>query len=148
MLPANPDAVGDLTSSENYRLIAAVRTTRVNSDNTTQPIIQVTAQSLGYLVTYTWFMTVQTWDVDGPRPAIALKTGQVNQICAHAHVIGFRSVQDFDASRLLVNFAVITVGTDDGAIQDETQYRMDQIGLPGVFGAIDAVWTRLVGVGA
>lgn len=126
-----------------YTLIAAVIAPRITGDNTTADVVVVTAMSQLYGVTYTWFVDPKNWTTDGGPPLIQEKTGQVNAIMAHAHVIGFRTVQDQDASRLLVNYAVITVGTSDGQIQDEVSVRMDSIGTPAAFGAIDSTWDRL-----
>lgn len=134
---------GGSTATIDYTLIAAVPTTRVTGDNSTQDVISVTAKSQLFGVTYSWFVEPSSWNEDGGPPLIEEKTGQVNAIMQHAHVIGFRTVQDQDASRLLVNFGVITVGTQDGAIQDEVQVRMDQLGTPAAFGAIDATWNKL-----
>lgn len=121
---------------------------RVNQNNTFTPLIVVTATSVRYGVTFTWAMRRQTWIEDGGPPAIALKTGQVNAICGHEHVQDFWTEQDTGPSKQLYNFAVIAVGTDDGAAVELVRWRMDQIGLPGVFGAIDAAWARIVAAGA
>lgn len=153
MLPVNPDFEGAPAESAAYNLIGAARTSRVTSDNTVQDIIQVTAQSQMFLVTFTWFVDPVHWKADGAPGLVGLKTTQVNAICGHDHVIGFRTTQDQDASRLLVNYAIITVGTDDGRIQDENSpdfhpVRMDQLGTPAPVAAADAMWHTLAAVGA
>lgn len=151
---AQPDSGGNIAADDAYTLVAVAPTSRVTSDNTVQDIIQVTARSQKYGVTFTWFETPQTWRSEAAVPAITLRTEQVNQICAADHVIGFRTTQDQNASRLLVNYAVISVGTDDGALYDETQVEMDRLGLPAAFQAVADTWKRLVanagegGVGA
>jgi hypothetical protein len=137
---------GGSTATIDYTLIAAVKTPRVTGDNTVQDVIAVTAQSDLYGVTYSWFVEPENWTVDGGPPLIQEKTGQVNAIMQHAHVIGFRSQQDQDASRLLVNYGIVTVGNDDGSIQDEVSIRMDMLGTPAAFTAIDATWAKLVAV--
>lgn len=131
-----------------YNLISTTRTNRVNADNSTQPIVQVTAQSQQYLVTYTFFISASTWDTDGGPPLIAERTSWVNEVCAYRHVQAFWTEQDQDSSQLLVNFAVITVGTDDGSITDQTRVRMDHLNDPATFGQIDATWKRLQAAGA
>jgi hypothetical protein len=133
---------------EAYRLVGTNRTFRVNPDNTFTPVIFVTASSRLYGVSYTWTLLASTWDEDGGPPLIALKTSQVNALCGHDHVQDFRTEQDQGPSQELLNFAVITVGTDDGAVTDEARVRMDAIGLPSAFAACDAVWARLVKAGA
>jgi hypothetical protein len=137
------EAGGGSTASIAYALVAAAPTSRVASDNTIQDVIQVTATSILHGVTYTWFVTPQAWTTDGGPPLIQEKTGQVNAVMDADHVQGFRTVQEQNASRLLVNFAVIAVGTDDGLIYDEVQVEMDKLGTPAVFGAITATWDRL-----
>jgi hypothetical protein len=146
----DPDAVGGGGSptGANYRLISTQRTFRVNADQSTTPVINVTAQSLAYGVQFTWTMLAQTWDVSGGPPAVSLKTSEVDQICGHDHVQDFRSEQDQGPSQQLYNYAVITVGTDDQAITDEARIRMDSIGSPGAFAAIDKVWGLLTAAGA
>jgi hypothetical protein len=136
------------TATGAYILVGTARTFRVNSDQTTTPIVHVTATSKTYGVTFSWDMLASVWDDDGGPPLIAERTGQVDEICGHAHVQGFRSEADLDASQLLYNYGVITVGTDDQAITDEARVRMDHLGLPSTFGTIDAVWKRLVKAGA
>lgn len=129
-------------------LVGSVRTNRVNSDQTTTPVVNVTAQSTTFGVQFTWTVLAATWDADGPAGVIPLKTAEVNQICAHPHVQDFRTETDQGPSQVLYNYAVITVGTDDQAITDEVRQRMDQIGLPAVFGKIDHVWSQLAAAGA
>jgi hypothetical protein len=147
LAPVDGGAAGG-GASEAYTLVGSLRTFRVRADNTTQPIQQVTAQSKQYGVTYTWFIDGHTWDTDSGPPLIADKTGYVNEICGHAHVQGFRTEQDQDQSQLLENFAVITVGTDDGSVTDEARVHMDTLETQAPYTAIDAVWKRLVAAGA
>lgn len=149
-MEVNPGS-GVITEGANtaYNLISAARLPRVNSDNTVTNVIQVTAQSILYLVTYTWFVETATWDGDGGPNAIELKTADVNQVCGYQHVIGFRTQQDQDASQLLENYAIVTVGTADGSIQDDAPpIEMLNINTPATFTAIDTVWKRLQAAGA
>lgn len=148
MLEKIPGDQGDYPSSSAYKLIAVARTSRAVSNTDVQNVVQVSAQSDLYHVTYTWFVDPSNWTAGTNAGLIGAKTAEVNQVCAHEHVIGFRTVQDQDASRLLVNFAVITVGTDDGSIQDDVVVRMDRINNPGTFAQIDAMWQTLVEAGA
>ena len=136
---------GDISADTAYTLIATQRTFRVNPDGSTTPVINVTAQSQKYGVTYTWTMRASTWDTDGGPPLISLKTEEVNAICGHEHVQDFRTETDQGPSQQLYNYAVVTVGTDDGAITDEVRVRMDHIGDPSAFAAIDADWNRIAG---
>ena len=152
MLPINPDSGGTSPEEAAYTLVGAARTSRVVGDNNIQDVISVTAQSKMFLVTYTWFVDPANWNASGAPGIVGTKTAEVNVVCAHDHVIGFRTMQDQDASRLLVNYAIITVGTDDGGIQDENSpsyhpVRMDQLGTPAPFNAIDAVWGTLAALG-
>jgi hypothetical protein len=144
---------GDLTTDgttpdEAYTLIATDRTFRVNADQSTTQIVNITAQSKLYGVQFTWTVLAATFDTDGPAAFIPLKTAEVNTICGHPHVQDFRSEVDQGASLVLYNYAVITVGTDDGAITNEVRQRMDQIGTPQVFAKIDAAWKNLAAAGA
>jgi len=142
-----PDG-GDVGAPGRYNLLGVVNTFRVNQNNTTTPLIELSAYSTLYGVTYTWAVTKATYVADGGDVLASEKTAQVEAICADAHVQGFRTEKEEDASGLLYNYAVITVGTDDGAIADSTSVRMDQLGTPGAFQAIADCWARLVKTGA
>ena len=131
-----------------YTLVGVVNTFRVNQNNTTTPIVQLTASSAAYLVTFTWDVTTATYLADGGANLAQQKVGEVDAICGAAHVQGFRTEQEQDASQILYNYAVITVGTDDQAITDQVSVRMDHIGQPAAFAAIAACWERLVAAGA
>lgn len=132
-----------------YTLVGQQRTFRVNtSANTFTPIVNVTVQSVAYGVQYTWTVLAKTVDDDGLPSVAEQKTGEVNQICSTDHVQDFRTEQDQGPSQVLYNYAVITVGTDDGAITDEVRVRMDLINQPSAFAAITACWNRLVAAGA
>ncbi len=131
-----------------YTLVGSVRGERANQDGTFTPIVTVTAQSATYGVVFTFTVLASTWDADGGPPLIEEKTGEVDAVCAHPHVVDFRTEQDQGPSQVLYNYAVITVGTADLAITDDTRVRMDHLGLPSTFGAIDAVWNRLAAAGA
>jgi hypothetical protein len=131
-----------------FVLIASMRTFRVNADQTTTPVVNVTAQSVAFGVQFTWTVLASTWDADGPAAFVPLKTAEVNTICAHPHVQDFRTETDQGPSQVLYNFAVITVGTDDQAITDEVRVRMDHINDPSTFASIDHVWSQLAAAGA
>lgn len=137
------EAPGGSGATYAYTLVAAAPTSRIAGDNTIQDVIQVTAQSQLYGVTFTWFVEPKNWTTDGGPPLIQAKTEEVNAIMEAAHVIGFRTVQDQNASRLLVNYGVIEVGTSDGSIYDEVRVPMDQLNTPAAFAAIQDTWDRL-----
>ena len=146
LVPA--DTGGGSPDTSAYNLIGAVQTSRVKSDNTTQQVVLITAQSKLYLVTYSWFVSPEAWGLEARDAIIGPKTADVNEVCSHPHVIGFRTEQDLDASQLLINNAVITVGTDDGAIQSEVRVRMDHLNDTPTFTAIDNAWKVLAAAGA
>lgn len=140
---------GSGPTTGSYTFIGAERTIRVNpSNNTFTPVVNVTAMSVTYGVTFTWTVTAKTWDNDGGPAALTQKVGEVDQICATDHVQDFRTVQNQGPSQILYNYGVVTVGTDDGAIEDEVQIRMDSLNTPAAFAAIAACWARLVAAGA
>lgn len=131
-----------------YFLRGTVNTFRTNQNNTTTALVELSCYSTLYGVTYTWAVTRATFLADGGDVLASEKTAQVEQICANVHVQGFRTEKEEDRSSLLYNYAVITVGTDDGDIADTVTVRMDQIGLPAAFELIEACWQRLVKTGA
>jgi hypothetical protein len=145
------DVVGDGGAAGNthpYQLIGSVRTFRVNNDGTFTPVVNITAVSNTYGVQFTFTILASTFDADGAPSQAALRTEWVDTIAAHDHVVGFRTEVDQGPDQILYNYAVITVGTDDGAITDEVRVRMDQLNTPAAFGAIDSAWQRLVALGA
>ena len=131
-----------------YNLVSTQRTFRVNADNSTTEVVNISAQSQLYLVYYTWTILAATFDADGAPPLVSLKTSEVNVICGHPHVQDFRTEQDQGPSDVLYNYAVVTVGTDDQAITTEVRQRMDSIDTPEVFGKIDKAWSQLQALGA
>src|SRR6201993_323807 len=106
-------------STIDYIPVSFIRTSRVNSDETVENIIQATQKSAIYGVTFTFFIASDQWEGGQGNGLIEYMTEVVNNVCAYQHVIGFRTVQDQDPSRLLVNYGVIAVGTPDGAFYDE-----------------------------
>jgi hypothetical protein len=139
---------GSDTADHPYIPISSARTFRVNNDGTFTPVVNVTAASATYGVQFTFTILASTWDTDGGPPLTAERAGEVDEVCAHPHVVGFRTETDQGSDQVLYNYAVITVGTDDGAITDETRVRMDQLGGGATFAQIDATWKRLQAWGA
>lgn len=129
-------------------LVGAQRGSRPNPDNTLTQIVTITATSDTYGVWFSFAVLAVTFDADGAPALLGQKVTEVDAICAHPHVQGFRTEQDQGPSDVLYNYAVITVGTDDLAITDAVSVRMDQINTPAAFGAIDASWGRLAALGA
>lgn len=131
-----------------YRLVGAVPTFRVNQNNTTTAIVELTAYSPLYGVQYTWDVLKTTFDRDGGKALAEQKTEQVNAVAAHPHVQALRSEKEQDRSGLLYNYLVITVGTPDLAITTDVTRRMDQLADTATAAAIDKAWKTLVAAGA
>ena len=129
-----------------YNLINANRTFRVNPDGSTTPVVNLTVQSQKYGVVYTWTMLASQWDSDQGKPNAMVKTEQVNVICGSEHVQDFRTETDQGPSQQLYNYAVITVGTDDGAVTNDFRVRMDHIGDSSTLTKIDQVWNQIAEV--
>lgn len=138
---------GDVAGAADYDIVGQLSTFQVNDNNTTTDIEQITARSKRYDVTFTFNVLQSTYQADGAPPLVALKTSEVNQICGHEHVQAVRPSQDQDANGRLFNYLVVTVGTDDRARTSEVTIRMDRIGLPSAFAAIDAAWSLLTQLG-
>ncbi len=147
-LPVVDPGGGGAAGSEGYDPIASVRTFRVLPNNETQPIQAVTVRSQLYGVVFSFFIDGHTWDTDGGPPFIHDMTGYVNNVCGEDHVIGFRTEQDLGPDQLLYNYAVITVGTEDGLLTDEARVRMDLLRTGAEVPAIAAAWGRLTAIGA
>lgn len=134
-------------TSQGYDPIASVRTFRVLPNNETQPIQAVTVRSQTYGVVFSFFIDGTTWDTDGGPPFIHDMTGYVNDVCGMDHVVGFRTEQDLGPDQLLYNYAVITVGTEDGLLTDEARVRMDLLRTGAEVPQIEAAWARLQAIG-
>lgn len=146
-MEVNPGGGGGV-GEQDFTLIGVADTFRVNQDNTTTPIVQITAFAILYGVTFTFFVTEAAFAADGARNLTNLKTADVNAVSSYAHVQAFRSEQDQDRSGLLYNYAVITVGTDDLAITKDVTQRMDEINTPATYTLIDDAWKKLQELGA
>lgn len=145
MLPTPEGAQGP---DDAYVLNGVVSTFRVNQNNTTTDLIEITATSAKYGVQFTWDLLKSTFDGEGAANAAAAKTTEVNYIAGRDHTYAVRSVADQDKSGTLYNYLVVTVGTDDGSITADVQVRMDQLQLPSSFAALDAAWANLKALGA
>lgn len=139
---------GGGTTGPNYTLNAVSRTYRVNPDQTTTPIVNITATSNLYGVVFSFTILAATFDANGAPPLVSLRTSEVDQICGHPQVQDFRTETDQGVSQVLYNFAVVTVGDAAQAYTGEVRIRMDMIGLPSAFAAIDNEWQLLVAMGA
>lgn len=145
MLPVDPNA--DTTNRPEYRIVGTTPTFRVNPDNTTTAIVQITFRSVAYDVTATFNVTQATFEADGAPPLVQLRCAQVNQIAGHAHVVGVRGEEDQGRDGNLYNYLVVTVGDADGERTSDVRIRMDHIGEPAAFGAVDRAWQLLESLG-
>jgi len=145
VLPADS---GDTAALDEYQIVSQLSTFKVNPNNTTTAIEQITARSVKYDVTFTFNVPKTTYVSDGAPPLVALKTGQVNQLAGHEHVVAVRGEEDQGLDGNLYNYLVVTVGTPDGERTSDVRIRMDNIGLPSAFGAVDAAWNTLVSLGS
>lgn len=145
MRPVDPNA--DTTATPAYQIVSTASGDRVNPDNTTTPTMSITFRSVLYDVTATFNVTQATFAADGAPPLVQLKTAQVNQIAGHEHVIGVRGEEDQGNDANLYNYLVVTVGDTDGARETDVRIRMDHIGEPAAFTAIDRAWTLLENLG-
>ena len=129
---------GSSVGSGAYDIIDQVSTVQVNPNNTVTPIEQITFRARLYDVTATFNVLASTYQADGAPGLVSEKTAQVEALCANPNVIGARGEQDQDpASTRLYNYLVLTVGTPDGARTSDVKIRMDELGLPSAFAAID-----------
>ena len=146
-MEVNPGGGGGV-GTQDFTLVGTLDTFRVNQDNTTTPLVQITAFAILYGVTFTFFVTELQFAADGALNLTNLMAADVNAVCAAPHVQAFRTEQDQDRSGLLYNYAVITVGTDDLAITKDVTQRMDSLNTPATFQLIDDAWAKLVALGA
>lgn len=141
------DGGGGVTPSH-FTLVGVVPTFRVNQNNTTTAIVEITAYSVLYGVQFTWDVLQTTFTATGAKNLAAQKTSEVNAVAEIPHVQALRSEKEQDRSGLLYNYLVITVGTPDLAITQDVTSRMDQIDSEATAAKIDTAWKQLVALGA
>lgn len=143
LVAPNGDSVGDAE----YAIVGQNSTFKVNPNNTTTAIEQITARSLKYDVTFSFNVTKHTFDNNGAQVLVAERTAQVNEIAGHDHVYAVRGEEDQGRDGNLYNYLVVTVGTPDGERTTDVRIRMDQIGTVGAFQAINTAYANLLAVG-
>jgi hypothetical protein len=136
------------TADDQFELVGVVQTFRVNANNTTTDLVEITARSVKFDVQYTWDILKSTFDAEGAANAAAEKTTEVNYIAERDHTYAVRSEPDQDKSGVLYNYLVVTVGTDDGTSTVDVNVRMDKLQDAATFGALDAAWKNLQALGA
>lgn len=139
---------GGSGSGSDVQVISSTDAFRVNNDLTETLLTLITAYSKTYGVTFSFFVLRTTFQADGAQNLAGLYGSDVDAVCGYANVQAFRTEQDQDRSRLLYNFAVITVGTPDLSFQTDVTQRMDLLNTPETFGEIDKAWQLLVNLGA
>lgn len=138
---------GGNAAPDEYQVIDSNSTFRVNPNNTTTAIEQITARSVKYDVTFTFNVLRQTFLSDGAPALAQLKTSQVNALAALAHVVGVRGDQDQGRDGNLYNYLVVTVGYPAGGPSTEVWIRMDAIGTTGAFAQVDQAWQQVQQLG-
>jgi hypothetical protein len=138
---------GGSAADDQYQVVGQVSTYRVNNNNTTTPIEQITARSIKYDVTFTFNVTQSAYLGAGAAILAQNKTSQVNALAGYDHVIGVRGEEDQGSDGNLYNYLVVTVGTPDGERSSDVRIRMDHVGDPSAFAAISRAWDLLVALG-
>lgn len=138
---------GSDVGDDAYTIVSQLSTYRVNPNNTTTPIEQITARSTKFGVTYMFNVLMATYLADGAAGLTSEKNAQVNYIAAHEHVVGVRGEQDQGPDGNLYNYLVVTVGTDDGLRTQDIRIRMDHLGDQSAFAAIEQAWARILALG-
>jgi hypothetical protein len=139
---------GGGSSPTAYELIGAISTYRNGPNQTLIPIEEISARSLLYDVSFTFDVTMTTFQGSGAQELASEKTGYVNAIGAMDHVVGLRGEQDTANDGNVYNYLVITVGTDDGLITTDVRLRMDHLGTGQEATLVDNAWTNLQALGA
>jgi hypothetical protein len=127
--------------ADTAEIIGQLSTFKVNANNTTTPIEQITARSLLYDVTFTFNVTQATYKALGAAIVVSDRTVQVNTIAGDPRVVAVRGEEDTGPDGNLYNYLVITVGTPDLARTAETRVRMDHLDAGPA--AIDAAWQQM-----
>ena len=65
---------GDAYSPSDYQIVSQTSTYKINNNNTTTPIEQITARSPKYGVVFTFNVLMATYLADGAPPLVALKS--------------------------------------------------------------------------
>lgn len=136
------------SGDDSYTPVSQASSWRVNANGTVTPVEVITVTSDKYGVTFTFTITQHEFQMDGGAGVSGERTAQVNYIATVDHVQGIRWEEDAGSDGGLYNYLVVTVGTDDGEITTDVRIRMDSIGTPGAFAAVDKAWANLVALGA
>lgn len=139
---------GESVGTDEYEIVGQNSSYRINPNNTTTPIEQITARSLKYGVTFTFNVTQATYLANSGPVLASEKTAQVNELAAVDHVIAVRGEEDQGPDGNLYNYLVVTVGTPDGERTQDVRIRMDQIGTQGAFAAVTRAWNLMNTLGA
>lgn len=143
-----PNPGGSSVGSGAYDIIGQESTVQTDGSGKTVDIEQITFRSLKYDVVATFNVLSSTYEADGAAGLVSEKTAQLEQLCAIDHVVGARGAPDQDPrSGLLFNYLVLTVGTPDYARTSEVWVRMDHLGLPAAFAAVDQAWATMQALG-
>jgi len=142
-----PVGGGEVGTSD-YQLVGAISTYRNGPNQTLVPIEEITARSTLYDVEFSFNVTMQTFTSEPTNVLASEMTAYVNEVGAHAHVVGLRGEQDTANDGNVYNYLVITVGTDDGLITTDVRVRMDHLSSGSWAPLVDAAWQNLVTLGA
>jgi len=129
---------GSSVGSGAYDIIGQESTVQTDGSGKTTDIEQITFRSLKYDVVATFNVLSATYQADGAPGLVSEKTAQLEQLCALPAVVGARGAPDQDPrTGLLYNYLVLTIGTPDYARTSEVWVRMDHLGLPAAFAAVE-----------
>lgn len=127
--------------ADGFDILGQLSTFKVNPNNTTTPIEQITARSQLYDVTFTFNVTQATYKALGAAILVSDRTVEVNTIAGDPRVVACRGEEDTGVDGNLYNYLVVTIGTPDLSRTSDFRVRMDQLASGPA--AIDAAWQQM-----
>ena len=145
-MKVNPGGGGGV-GEQDFTVLSQTDTFYVNPDNTTTPIVQITALSGLYQVAFTFNVSQDTYKADGAKNLANQRTAEVNALLGMDHVQGAYPQQDQGTDERLYNYLVFVVGTDDLSRTVDVPIRMDSLAGTAAVQAIDDAWQSILNLG-
>jgi hypothetical protein len=106
--------------------------------------VTVYATETTYDVSYTFTVSVATWQGQKYDVYAADVASWIKVIAEHDHVVGLYGAQDTDVNGLLQDYLFVTVGIDGTDSTALTQVLLKNANTPAAFGKINAAYNHLV----
>lgn len=139
-----PDGGGGPSGS--YHILYQKPDILVQGVNNVVDAVTVTALDGIYGILFSFTRSTKSWEGGAVEAAASFYAGMIQAMAEYQHVQGLAYTQDTNASGLLIDQMVVTVGTDDGDQEASFVWPLETIGETGAFKKADAVFANLMKV--